>query len=500
MPARPRRRLAASPIRTPLAVALLLVVAGSVLIVRWRMTALERFAQPAEVLELIEERFVRKPDTQALTRAAIVGMLEELGDPNSVYVPPARAEQFNRSLSGDYVGIGVYIADREGAVEVVTPIAGSPAARAGVRPGDRIVAVAGEPTEGLAADALAERIAGPSGQDVTLTIERDGERLDLTITRGEVRTESVKGLRRLEGDAGWHHALDPERGIAYVRITQFVAGTVEGVRQALATASRQMPQLQGLVLDLRGNPGGIIDQAVGVADLFVGSGDLVRTRDRRGVIQAFAAAPEVAFAGPVVVLIDGASASGAEIVAGALTELVDAAAVGTRTFGKASVQTVYTLPDGGTLKLTEATYTLPSGRDIQRMEGEGRWGVDPSAGMHVPVPEDDAPRLARLYAQLDLVGAGSEDPPLPEEAWDSPQSLLDALGDPQLRAAHTALVGQLENGDWPRVGGDPIAGQDALRLERARRALAQLRQRERELVEEVAQLRAREPADSAPSP
>ena len=478
------------PGRFLLVVALLVTVSASLLVLRERLLGLGRFAQAAAVLEIIQEQYVQETDADELSRAAISGMLEELGDPNSVYVPPAVAEQFNRVVMGqDYVGIGVQVQRRDGYVTVTTPMAGTPAARAGVQPGDRIVAVGDADTRELDTDEVIALIAGPPGEPVRLTLERGGEHVEVEIVRGEIRAESVKGLRRLDNEGAWSFALDGEHDIGYIRVTQFVGGTAAATREGIDRARAQLGGLDGLVLDLRQNPGGAIGEAVGVADLFLDGGPVVRTEDRAGQSVALEATPGVAFDGPVVVLIDGVSASGSEIVAGALVErLENAKALGTRTFGKASVQAVYALPDGGTLKLTEAHYLLPSGRNLQRIEGSSQWGVDPSPGMHVMLEGGDQERMAEVYGTLDMVG-GQGDGGIDEVAWGSASTLLEAIGDPQLAAAHAALVGVLETGQWPRVGDDPITGETALRIEQLQRAIDRMEAERARMLEEVRTLR-----------
>lgn len=483
------------PGRFLLVVTLLVAVSASLLVLRERLLGLGRFAQAAAVLQIIQDNYVQQTDADELGQAAIAGMLNHLGDPNSIYVPPAVAEQFNRMVMGaDFVGIGVQVQRRDGFVTVTTPMAGTPAARAGVRPGDRIVSVDGVDTRGLDTEEVTALIAGPKGGTVNMTVERDGQRVEIQIVRGDIRAESVKGLRRLDTEGAWNHALDTELGIGYIRITQFVGGTAGHTYQAIERAQEQLVgqggEMNALILDLRSNPGGVIGEAVGVADLFIPGGPIVRTENRAGESITLDAAPGVVFEGPIVVLIDGVSASGAEIVAGAMVErLENARALGTRTFGKASVQTVYGLPDGGTLKLTEAHYLLPGGRNLQRIPGATEWGVDPSPGMHVALGDGDGVRLAELIARLDTVGAESGNGGIPEEAWGSAGTLLHAIDDPQLSAAHQALAGVLATGRWPRVGSDPITGERALRLEQLQGAIERMDAERGRMLEEIRELK-----------
>lgn len=479
------------PGRFLLVVTLLLAVSASLLVVRSWMLGLGQFAQAATVLDIIQRAYVEPTDPDELSRAAIAGMLESLQDPNSVYVPPAVAEQFRRQIIGaDYVGIGVQLLRRDGLVTIVSLAAGGPAVRAGVKPGDRIVAVNGHDTRPLDTEAVAGLITGPRGEAVVLTIDRGGWSIEITIVRGDIRAESVRGLRRIDDNGTWWHALDPQLGIGYIRLSQFVDGTAQGTLRAIELARQQAGALHGLVLDLRQNPGGAIHEAVGVADLFLDGGVVVRTQGRAIPTVTLEANRGVAFDGPIVVLIDGASASGSEIVAGAIVErLQDARAVGTRTFGKASVQAVYTLPDGGTLKLTEAHYLLPSGRNLQRTAESAVWGVDPSEGSHVMLEESDVLRLAELYARLNEVGGAEVDGGIDRSDWADTSMLLNALGDPQLSAAHAALAGRLRTGQWPRVGADPMANEDKMTLLQLERAIERLRAEHERLEEEARRLR-----------
>lgn len=500
---KPKGRGAGGPFWGPgrflLVIALLVTVSASLLVLRERLLGLGRFAQAAAVLKIIEDNYVQETDPDELSRAAISGMLGNLGDPNSIYVPPAVAEQFNRMVMGaDFVGVGVQVQRRDGFVTVTTPMAGTPAARAGVLPGDRIVAVDGVDTRELDTEEVTTLIAGPRGEAVTLTVLRgeDGQsdEIDLEIVRGNIRAESVKGLRRFDTEGAWYHALDYEKGIGYVRITQFVGGTGEATYAAIERAREQLraqdAELDALILDLRSNPGGVIGEAVGVADLFIPGGPVVRTQDRQGNSTTLSAASGVAFEGPIVVMIDGISASGSEIVAGAMAErLEDAKVLGTRTFGKASVQTVYGLPDGGTLKLTEAHYLLPNGRNLQRVAGSAEWGVDPSEGMHVALEAGDEARLAGLLERLDAVGGEDGNGGIAESTWESTKDLLEAIGDPQLSAAHEALAGRLATGEWPRVGGNPITGERALRIEQLERTLGRMATERERMLAEIERLR-----------
>jgi carboxyl-terminal processing protease len=258
---------------------------------------------------------------------------------------------------GEYGGLGIEISSEDGVVKVVSPIDGTPASRAGIKPGDYITAVNGQSILGLSVNDAVKQMRGKIGESVTLTIARDKtDPFDLKLTREEIVPKSVTS--RMEGDYG------------YVRLSSFTERATDETRAAIDALRAKDPHMKGLVFDLRRNPGGLLDQAVGVADLFLDGGEVVsqRGRDPRS-IERYNAKPGVKLGGlPVVVLIDSGTASAAEIVAGALQDRHRAEIVGLTSFGKGSVQTVIPIRGGldGAVKITTARYYTPSGRSIQR--------------------------------------------------------------------------------------------------------------------------------------
>jgi carboxyl-terminal processing protease len=313
----------------------------------------------ARVLNMIQQFYVEPIEASKLIQGSIKGMLREL-DPHSAFLSPEAFRDFESETSGEFGGLGIEISIQNGNLTIISPIEDAPAWQAGVKPGDRIIQIDGKPTKGINLIEASKLLKGRRGTRCVLTIEREGEKkpLNITITRGRVRLKSVK-TANLEG------------GIFFVRITSFIENTARDLERFLADQTKSAP-IRGLILDLRRNPGGLLDQAVKVSDLFLEEGKLiVSTRSRisdgpiRGQDNAVASTRPKYLNFPIVVLVNEFSASASEIVAGALQDHKRAVLVGRRTFGKGSVQSVIRLPDGSGLKLTVARYYTPSGRSIQ---------------------------------------------------------------------------------------------------------------------------------------
>ncbi|MAY73740.1 MAG: hypothetical protein CMJ31_03270, partial [Phycisphaerae bacterium] len=406
---------------------------------------------------IINEFAVELPDEAELQRAAIDGMIGALDDPYAVYVPAEDNEDFEKGLTGEYVGIGAEVITRDGFLEIVTPLDGSPAFRAGVMAGDRVLEIDGESTEGKSVDESIEILKGDPKTPVTLLIDRDGDEIEVEVIRDVIRTPSVRGFHRRDDDATWQYVIDRDRGIAYVRLNQFLPDSAAKFDAALDEAEAQLGgEIEGLIIDLRWNPGGLLDQAIEMADLFLEDGVIVSTKGRGGVDERIARAErnrgdrDCAIA----ILINGASASASEVLAGALTENDRAIAVGTRTFGKGSVQTVRSLAGaaaGSVIKLTEQRYYLPSGRSIQRQEDAANWGVDPTAGFFVGMTDKETSEMLAKRRQQEIIGADEDSTAVD---WSSPDSIVEALKDPQLAAAVKALHVRVETGEWAAVSED----------------------------------------------
>jgi carboxyl-terminal processing protease len=325
-------------------------------------------------------------DEAKLREGAIEGMLGEL-DPFTVYVPPARHEEFERLLEGSFKGVGIQLNQLDnGDVEVVTPIDGSPAFKAGVMAGDIILKVNGESIQGLRLPEVIKKVAGPIGSEVSLTVKHvTGEEQTLTMTRQEIVLPTIKGYEREQGGEWDFYVCDDPR-IGYVRITQFTADTHEKLRAAIEPLLSQ--GMQGLILDLRFNPGGHLQEAEQTVDLFLERGTIVSIKGRaRAERTREASGPGTLPQFPMIVLVNEHSASASEIVAGSLMDHKRALVLGTRTYGKGSVQEVIPLDSkSGELKLTVAYYYLPSGRLVHRKKDATDWGVEPQ----ITVPMDEA--------------------------------------------------------------------------------------------------------------
>ncbi len=416
---------------------LAVAVLGSTLAIARQTDDYQFFDPLIDVKHLLTERYVRDVDEQELQTAAIRGMLEVLDDPYTVYVPPVDTEQFQKSLTGEYVGIGALIGLRDDWLTVITPLDGSPALRAGVRADDRIVEIQGESTEGLTTEQAVDRLTGEENTIVNVIVERAGERLPIEITRKKIRTVPVKGAERVGDDSHWDFMLDEQSGIGYIWVTQFTPNVDEYFTRALDELGADEGDLNGLIIDLRWNPGGVLEQAVRMADHFVDDGTIVSIRSRDGREAVFtASAPDTLSEFPIAVLLNEQSASASEILAGALQDLGRAIVVGARSVGKGSVQSVIQLPNGngGQLKLTEQLYYLPSGRSLQREDDSTQWGVDPTPGFYIPIDDDKASEILLARQQADVIDAEAESP--------------EAVDDPQLQVALNAIRGYIRDGEW----------------------------------------------------
>lgn len=328
-----------------------------------------------DVFERIRGQYVTEADSGALIDAAINGMLNSL-DPHSSYLPPEDYEDMRVQTRGAFGGLGIEITQQEGYVRVITPIDDTPAFHAGVQPGDLITAVDGVSLLGLTLPDAVDLMRGPVGSEIIVTLLREGvaEPFDLSIIRDTIRIRAVRS--RIEGN------------IAVMRVTTFNEQTYDNLAAQLEEAIAGLggiENLQGVVLDLRNNPGGLLLQAISVSDAFLERGEIVSTRGRDETEgERHNATPGDLIQGrPMVVLINGGSASASEIVAGALQDHNRAVVVGERSFGKGSVQSLIPLRGNGAMRLTTALYYTPSGRSIQAL------GVAPDIVVHQPRPNDD---------------------------------------------------------------------------------------------------------------
>jgi carboxyl-terminal processing protease len=342
-----------------------------------------------EVFERVRADYVDKVGDEELIEQAINGMLTAL-DPHSGYMNAKNFRDMQVQTRGEFGGLGIEVTMENGLVKVVSPIDDTPAARAGIQPGDFITHLDGEPIMGLTLNDAVEKMRGPVNTAIKLTIKREGkDPFDVSIKRDVVRIQSVRS--RMEGNVG------------YIRITTFNEQTDSGLKKALDQIKGELgDKLQGIVLDLRNNPGGLLDQAVAVSDAFLDKGEIVSTRGRRSEegqrYNAKTKDKDLAGGVPMVVLINSGSASASEIVAGALQDHRRAILMGTRSFGKGSVQTIIPLPGHGAMRLTTARYYTPSGRSIQAKGIEPDIAVD--AQRIETVPEAQRRREADLKGAL----------------------------------------------------------------------------------------------------
>lgn len=401
----------------------------------------------AEALEAIRTAYVSDIDDRTLIDYAIRGMLAGL-DPHSAYLSADDYDNLQDSTEGEFGGLGIEVGEEDGYIKVITPVDDTPAARAGVMPGDLIVEINGRPVRDMLINDAVEMLRGEPGSNVDITLMRDteSEPIDLTLTREIISATSVR-----------HRMLEP--GFAYLRIAQFRTNTGREVVDALQEIKASSDPLNGLVLDLRNNPGGVLQASVQVVDAFVTSGQIVYTEGRFDDSDGnyYATADDPSDGVPLVVLINTGSASAAEIVAGALQDQGRAVIMGTRSFGKGSVQSVLPLNNERALKLTTSRYFTPSGRSIQAQ------GIEPDIVVDEALVTRRLPRRG-VYSERDLEGhlpgtdemegAGADADNLARTPITSSEQVI--VSDYQLNEALTLLKGWhiMESGRQRRQTGE----------------------------------------------
>ncbi|MEM7243337.1 MAG: S41 family peptidase [Pseudomonadota bacterium] len=326
-----------------------------------------------DIFERIRSSYVEQVDEEELIRSAITGMLESL-DPHSGYLPPEDFSSMQVQTQGEFGGLGIEVTEENGVVKVVSPIDDTPAAEAGIQANDLIIQVNGESTLDMTLDESVDKMRGPVGSEIVITIAREGETepFDVTIVRDIIEIKAVRG--RTEGD------------VVVMRISAFTEKTTPNLEESIKKQIESLGGIEsvaGFVVDLRNNPGGLLSEAISVSDAFLDAGEIVSTRGRNdGNAERWnARVGDLAEGKPIVVLVNGGSASASEIVAGALKDHRRAIIVGERTFGKGSVQTVMPLQSDGAIRLTTALYFTPSGRSIQAL------GVAPDIIVERELPE-----------------------------------------------------------------------------------------------------------------
>jgi carboxyl-terminal processing protease len=371
----------------------------------------------ANIIHIVQQNYVEDVTTEDLIQGAIDGMMASL-DPHSAYLTPDLYRELQVDTRGTFGGLGIEITVRDDTLTVITPLEDTPAFRAGIKPGDQIIKIDGEPTKGMSLMEAVKRMRGPKGEDVTLSVYREGsvELIDVAITREIIRVKSVKDAELLE-----------ER-YAYIRVVQFQEGTSRELASAIERLEKKAPrQIEGVVIDLRHNPGGLLNEAVKVSDLFLDAGLIVYTEGRTdNQEQKFLAHNDGTEPDrPMVVLVDEGSASASEIVAGALQDHKRAVVVGTSTFGKGSVQTILPLDSDSALRLTTARYYTPSGRSIQAT------GIEPDVVVErvVQVVSVDSGAIKEkdLAGHMEPEGAAAEAADSDEDADPQLDRALDLL-------------------------------------------------------------------------
>jgi carboxyl-terminal processing protease len=381
----------------------------------------------------IEQRYIEPIGQDELFEAAVEGMVGRLDD-YSAFISPKTLPEFWETIEQEFGGIGIEVLfdRRTSQLTVVRPLVGSPAYEAGILAGDKILKIDGQSTRGLSADDAVARMRGRPGEPVTLSILHEGQQqpVEIELLRANIQVDTLLGDTR-RADGSWDFALEGHPGVAYLRITTFAEKTPEELRQALETVR---PWMKGLILDLRDDPGGALNAAKAVCDLFVDSGAIVTTRRRRGEEITMASKDGTYLGFPMAVLVNQYSASASEIVAACLQDHQRAVIVGQRTYGKGTVQEVIYLEGGqGALKLTTASYWRPSEKNIHRQEGardEDTWGVMPDEGYQVVIEGEELNRLRLWRFQRDghrLSGSGEQPAAEADLSIDADRQLLKAV-------------------------------------------------------------------------
>lgn len=379
-----------------------------------RYVELQNFSK---VLNLIQQSYVDNVDTKKLVYGAIKGMLREL-DPHTTFMTPDMFKDFESETQGEFGGLGIEITIQNGILIIISPIEDAPAWHAGVKAGDKVIQIDSHSTKGITLAEASQYLRGKKGSKVVLKIVRDGleDPIDIPIVRGNVKVKSVK-------------YTDIEDGYAYVRLTNFIENTAQDLQAVLDKHLSKHKKIEGLLIDLRRNPGGLLDQAVKVSDLFIKEGVIVSTIGRdRSKKEVVNASKKAKFSDvPVVVLLNEFSASASEIVAGAFQDNKRALIVGTRSFGKGSVQSVIRLNDGSGMKMTIARYYTPSGISIQAE------GIKPD----IEIEDVDSENFSKLInkskgqREKDIIGhlRGDREGDTDEDSQSSKEAKKKSIGD-----------------------------------------------------------------------
>ena len=415
----------------------------------------EWFDPLIDVRGVLVNRHLNLPDEEAMQEAAIEAMIESLDDPYALFIPDEKEDAFIKDLEGDYAGIGAEVRMIDGELVIITPMEHSPALRAGVRAGDVVEFIDSEPASDATIEKLIERLTGPVGTTVLVSVRhKDDTKEELTITRGHIQSQSVYGLIRRNKEWAW--CLDDVNDIIYLRIRQFNETTPTELIDALQKAQCQRT-IQGLVIDLRDNPGGSLSAAISISNMFLDEGTIVTVSGRADPDRSWDAKPEHVLGGvPILVLVNSNSASASEIVAGSLQANDRVAILGMRTFGKGSVQEVLELTSGGMLKFTTARYDLANGRTIDKKlsKDTGLWGVDPNDGLVILETRKEA---SERYKSREPYTVITDDEPELFSCGDL-EWIEEIYKDHQLAQGLIAIREKIATDSWPTLSDeDPVA-------------------------------------------
>jgi len=402
----------------------------------------ELFRLFADTFDQIDRNYVKDVSRRQLVEAAVRGMLSEL-DPYSNYISPEQLDRFKTGVEAEFGGVGIQVSVEDGHLKVVSPLVGTPAYRAGMMAGDHIVEIAGQTTKGITIDEAVRRMKGKVGTEVAIKVIHPNTTTPeaIKLKREIIRVETVLGDNRNTDDS-WNWMYDEEKKIGYVRLTAFARHTAEELRGALDKLIEQ--GVEGLVLDLRFNPGGLLSSAIEVSDMFVDDGRIVSTEGKNAIPKTWDAHKKGTFKDfPMAVLINRYSASASEIVSGCLQDHDRAVVVGERTWGKGSVQNIVELEEGSSaLKLTTAGYRRPSGKNIHRFKDskeEDEWGVSPNEGFAIKLSGPEMKLLDKHWRERDIVR--KQETEEPDSSDDGQES---DFVDTQLKRSLEYLYEQLE--------------------------------------------------------
>lgn len=417
-----------------------------------RFDALAWFDPIQDVLVQVRRSYFKELDEaqyKDLQSAAIDGMLKKLGDPYTNYIPTQNQGDFDKTVRGRYVGIGASVEIANDWLTIVSPMAGSPALKAGIRAGDQIRVIDGKSTkEDKTIDDSINRLMGNPNTKVVVVVHHEGtpddQTEEITVPRGQIQVSTVEGVYRVGED--WNYWLDPQAKIGYIRIRQFTETTSYDFYHAAKGLVDS--GLKGLVFDLRFDPGGSLQAAIEISDRLISDGVIVSVKGRE-VDHSYSANKQGTLPDfPMVVLVNSQSASASEIVSGALQDDHRAIVLGSRSFGKGLVQDVRTLKSGaGQLKITTAEYFLPSGRNLHKWPDSKTWGVDPDPGFFVPMNNDEYAAMFKVRNELGIIKDGNGQGEWNDEKW-----VQERLNDKQLNAAIEAIRLHNEKGEWVATG------------------------------------------------